>query len=432
MLRRKIMDSLKEWKAKKKKECLLLKGARQVGKTFIIREFAKQSYDNIVELNLLTHPGFKEVFEGDLGMDDLIRRITLRDGSARFVPGKTLLFIDEIQECGNARTALKTIAEDGRFDCIASGSMLGIAYKEMRSVPVGYERQMEMYSLDLEEFLWALGFDDVPIGYLRGFFERTENVHESDNDAFLKRLREYAIVGGMPSVVNKYIETKNFGEVHEEQKRIIASYLDDIIKYAPTTEKPKIRACYLSIPEQLAKENKKFQYSMVEKGSTAKKFGNSLEWLRDAGLIKFCSNVSLPNFPLPAYSEADYFKVYMTDTGILNAMYGFDMKAEVYNNTLTGPVKGGIYENLIADILLKKGIPLNYYKPSEGRQEIEFLITKEGKAVPLEVKAGNGRTISLDEFIERFDPPYALKLISGNVGRNGKKITLPLYMAMFL
>jgi hypothetical protein len=267
---------------------------------------------------------------------------------------------------------------------------------------------------------------------MKEFFDRKKRIDEAANETLLKKLREYAVIGGMPAAVNKYLETNNFGLVHEVHKEIISSYLDDIAKYAPETEKPKVRNCYLSIPSQLAKENKKFQYSKVEKGSNARKFENSLEWLRDAGLIKFCRNVSVPIFPLPAYDQDGYFKVYLTDIGILNAMYGFKMKEEVYNNTLKGPAKGGIYENLIADILLKKDMPLNYYKPNEGRQEIEFLLTNGDGVIPLEVKAGNGRTLSLDEFIKKFDPPYALKLISGNVGTEGKKITLPLYMAMFL
>jgi hypothetical protein len=426
------MDSLVKWKKEKKKECLLVNGARQVGKTFIIREFGKQNYENVVEINFLKRSRMKDAFEGDLGMNEIIKRISAYDITAKFTEGKTLLFLDEIQECGNARTALKFIAEDNRFDCIASGSMLGIAYKSTASVPVGYERRIEMYSLDLEEFLWAVGYDDARIGYLKEYFDCKKIVPSGINEAFTEKLKEYAIVGGMPSVVNKFIETNNFGDVHEEQRMIISSYLDDIAKYAPPAEKPKVRSCFLSIPVQLAKENKKFQYSVVKKGSGAKTFDGSLEWLRDAGLIKFCHNVSTPTFPLPAYDQEGYFKVYMADIGLLTAMYGFDMNAEIYGNTLKGPAKGGIYENLIADILLKKGIPLNYYKPSESRQEIEFLLTERGCIIPLEVKSKNGKTLSLDEFIRRFDPPYALKLVSGNIGVNDKKVTMPHYMAMFL
>ncbi|MCL2142881.1 MAG: ATP-binding protein [Methanomassiliicoccaceae archaeon] len=432
MLKRKIMDVLVGWKAEKSKKCLLLKGARQVGKTFIVREFAKQYYDNIVELNFFIRPEFKDAFEGSLLMDDLIKKITSIDNSMRFTEGRTLLFLDEVQECGNARTALKPIAEDGRFDCIASGSMLGVSYKNTRSIPVGYEKQVEMYSLDFEEYLWAVGYEASHIEHLKEYFDGRKPVPKAINDAFMEKLREYAVVGGMPSVVNIFLETKNFGLVHEEQKGIIASYLDDIAKYASRSEKPKVRKCYASVPDHLARENKRFMYSAAEKGSNAQKLENSLEWLADAGLVKICGNVTSPFFPLPAYSRAGQFKVYLTDIGILNAMYGPEMKNSFYMNTLAGPAKGGIYENLVADILLKKNVPLRYYRLPESMQEVEFLLTKGENIIPLEVKAGNGRTISLDNYITRYGPPYALKLISGNVGMNGRKLTLPLYMALFL
>ena len=432
MLRRKIMDDLVRWKARKKKECLLVKGARQIGKTFIIREFAKQNYENIVELNFVTKEEHKKIFGGNLDMDTIIEEITIRDRNARFVPGKTLLFLDEIQDCGNARTALKPIAEDGRFDCIASGSMLGVAQKSIRSVPVGYERHMEMHSLDFEEFLWATGNGEETMAYMKQYYDAKKTVPQSSNAVLHKRLREYAVIGGMPSVINIYLETKNFGLVQEEQERIRASYMSDITNYAPDAEKPKIRSCYDSIPRQLAKENKKFQYSEVEEGSGAKKYENSLEWLRDAGMIKFCYNVSEPEFPLPAYIKKNQFKVYLTDIGILNSMYGFKMKSEIYNETLKGTAKGWFYENIIADILMKKGIPLNYFKPEKGTQEIEFLLTGEERIIPVEVKSRNGSTMSLNEFISKRNPPYALKFVGGNVGVDGKKITLPLYMAIFL
>jgi hypothetical protein len=432
MLRRKIMDDLIRWKNEKERECLLLTGARQVGKTFIIREFAKQNYKNVIELNFVTDPELKKIFKGALYMDTLIQEITDRIPTAKFEQGKTLLFLDEIQECGDARTALKPIAEDDRYDCIASGSMLGIAYKTTRLIPIGYERRLEMFSLDFEEFLWGMGYDDPQIRNLEEYFNKRKQVPVSSNDVYMKRFREYAIVGGMPAVVNKFIKTKNFGEVQKEQEMIIAAYIDDIARYLSTQEKVKVTSCYLSIPTQLAKENKKFQYSVVEQGTGAEKYESSLEWLRDAGLIKFCHRATSPFFPLPSYNDTGSFKIYMADIGLLNAMYGLKMKSEFYNNTLKGPAKGGIYENLMADVLIKKGIPLNYYKPDEGRQEIEFLLVNDDGVVPIEVKAGNGKTLSLTKYIEKYKPPYALKFVNGNVGSDGKRITMPHYMSMFL
>ena len=286
--------------------------------------------------------------------------------------------------------------------------------------------------MDFEEYLWAIGMRAENIGEIKKHFDTKTMIDKFSNDIMFGHLREYIIIGGMPSVVKKFIETKNFGEVHKEQQIIISSYLDDIALYAPAAEKPKARSCYMSIPKQLAKENKKFQYSVVEKNGTARKFDSSVDWIRDAGLVKLCTNVSNPVFPLAGYVNEQYFKLYASDIGLLAAMYGFELKTEIYNNTLKGSVKGGIYENLIADILLKKNLPLNFFKPSESRQEIEFLYTHGGNVIPIEVKAGNTPSYSLDEFLKDFKPPYGLKFITGNIGQADKKITMPLYMAMFL
>ncbi|MDR2201294.1 MAG: ATP-binding protein [Clostridiales bacterium] len=435
MLKRKFTAELEEWKNTKKTECLLVEGARQIGKTFIIREFGRRNYGNFIEINLLKQEYFKKVFEGGLdnSFSALFSRLTLQDPAIRFIPGKTLLFIDEIQECGPARTALKFIAEQNGIDCVASGSMLGIAYKNVASVPVGYERKVEMFSLDFEEFLWAKGYTADQIAALKDYFVKKEKVPPDVNGAMLAVLREYMVVGGMPEVVNRFIETKNYGLVFDEQTKILKSYLDDIAKYAPAAERPKARACYLSAPRQLAKEYTKFQYSVVEKGGASRKFDSSLEWLHDAGLVKFCFNVSNPVFPLAGYEKKDQFKIYLSDPGLLNAMYGFEMKDAVLSNTLTGPAKGGIYENLIADVLFKKKRPLYYYKPDNSGQEIEFLIHDGAAAIPVEVKSGNGQTYSLNEFLKSFKPPYGLKFIAGNVGADPDgKITLPLYLSMFL
>ena len=428
------MKTLLEWKNSKGKKPLLVKGARQIGKTFIIREFGKQNYENIIELNFSLYAEHKTFFDGNLDVNEIIRKITITKEfeNEKFIPEKTLIFLDEIQDCGDARTALKSFAEDGRFDVIASGSMLGIAYKQTRSIPVGYESQIEMFSMDFEEYLWAHGFNDEKIKWYKDYFDNRTKVDEFLNEKMFSLLREYIVVGGMPAAVNKFFETNNFGELHKTQIEIIDSYLDDIAKYAPRAEKPKARNCYLSLPKQLAKENKKFQFAVVEKKGTARKFDNSIEWLRDAGLIKLCNNVATPTFPLVAYTQAGYYKVYASDIGILNAMYGFEIKKAIYDNTLKGAMKGGIYENLIADILLKKNLPLYYYKPAENKQEIEFLYTQDSNIIPLEVKSGNSATRSLNDFIKEFNPPYALKFITGNVGQAGAKITLPLYMAMFL
>lgn len=432
MLKRKFMNRLIQWKMRHRDECLLIKGARQIGKTFLVREFGREQYQSVIEINFEEHPSWKEIFQGDLDAESIKRRISLFIPGVRFIPGHTLLFLDEIQSCPEARTALKFLAMDHSMDTVATGSLLGINYREISSFPVGYERQETMYSLDFEEFLWASGFPESVMSDMRPFFENKEKVPPAINGQMMKLLREYMVVGGMPSVCNCFIDTDNYGEVDREQRKILATYLNDMEKYASVPEKPKVRDCYLSIPRQLARENKKFKYSLVEKGGSARKFGNSLSWLRDAGLVDFCYNLSTPSFPLAAYVKEDQFKIYGSDIGLLTAMYGFDMKKAVVDDTLLGPMKGGIYENLVSDMLTKREIPLVYYSVPDNTQEIEFLISRDAQIIPVEVKSKNGSSVSLNHLLERKDIPFGYKLISGNVGVAGKKITLPLYMAMFI
>ena len=432
MLQRKIIQKLINWKENKKSECLLVKGARQIGKTFIIDKFGSENYRNYIYINFIENPALMTIFEGSLEADEIYKKISVSFQNMELAAGETLIFLDEIQECPNARTALKFLALDNKYDVIASGSLLGINYKEISSVPVGYETQIEMHSLDFEEFLWAIGMSAEAIGHVREYFNNLLKVPESIQTQMMKYLREYAVIGGMPAVINRYLETNNFGEVQKEQDKILNSYMDDIAKYASITEKPKTRNCFLSVPRQLAKENKKFQFSVVEKGSTSRKYANSLEWLRDANLIRFCYNVSTPSFPLAAYEREDQYKIYLNDIGLLVAMYGFEIKKEIINNTFKGPAKGGVYENLVADILIKKDRKLNYYKTDNNSQEIEFLINGEGAVIPIEVKSGYGPTISLDNLLQNPDIKFGYKLTARNSGQVDKKITLPLYMAMFL
>lgn len=432
MLKRKVYKELLEWKNKKNKECLLVKGARQVGKTFIIEQFGKENYKNYLYINFFLSPETCDIFEGSLKAEDIYKKISLYFPEINLAPHETLIFLDEIQECPNARTALKFLAIDNQFDVIASGSLLGISYKPVPSIPVGYERQIVMYPLDFEEFLWATNMSDETISYVKSFFDKKIKVDNGVNKKMLEKLREYMVVGGMPAVVNAYLETNNFAEVHRTQQVILNTYLDDFTKYPENVEKTKVRDCYLSIPRQLAKENTKFKYSVVEKGSSARKYGCSVEWLRDANLVNIIHNVSLPTIPLNAYEKEDQFKVYLNDIGLIVAMYGYDIKALIMSNKLTGPAKGGIYENLVSDILVKRGHKLNYYKTDDNSEEIEFLIEQNASVIPIEVKSGNGASASLNKFIEKFNPPYAYKIITGNLGIADKKITLPLYMAMFI
>ena len=427
------------WKKEKKKECLLVKGARQVGKTYLIREFGKNEYESFVEINFHEQKSLKVVFEGDKSAEEIYKRLTANIPGVRLIPGKTLIFLDEIQKCADARTALKFLAEDGRYDVIASGSLLGLSYgkddddevEKIESIPVGYEKPVMMYSLDFEEFLWAYGYNNDTIEYLKGFYTTKEKIPPDICSKFESLVREYLVVGGMPEVVADFVQNKDFTRVQQIQDKILTSYSDDIAGHAKGAEKVKVRACFDSIPRQLAKENKKFKYSEVEHKATARKYRDSVQWLMDANMAYLCCNTTTPMLPLRAYEKENEFKLYIADTGLLLAMFGFETKKALLNGNLRGFAKGGIYENFVAETLVKSGYSLHYYKPDDS-MELEFIIEKAGEVMPIEVKAGNTATKSLDGFIRDFNPAEAYKLIFGNVGAADKKLTLPHFLAMFI
>ena len=437
-LRRKFYDQLLDWKTSKVKECLLVKGARQVGKTYIIRKFGRENYANFIEINFSKEPQLISAFEGNLDAETIFSGISAIRRDFEVIPGNTLLFLDELQDCPNARTAFKFLAEDGRCDVVASGSLLGIKYKyrkrrelkEPRSIPVGYERQLTMHSLSFEEFLWANGISEELIGQLHGYFDRREIVPEVLNGRFHQLVREYIVVGGMPEVVSHYVEDRHFGHVQTLQEKLLASYVDDIHKYAEPVDVPKIEMCFRAVPRTLAKENRKFKYSEVEKGGSARKFFGCVEWLKDAWLAAMaeCVNEALPG--LSAYVREDWFKLYLSDVGLLSCAYGMLVKREILAGTLVGSVKGGVYENFVAMVLQRNGHALRYYRNDEN--EVEFLAETAEGVVPVEVKARTGRTLSLDKLLTHPQIPFGYKLIGGNVGVVGKKITLPHYMAMFI
>ncbi len=432
MLKRKITQQLREWRKNKREECLLVKGARQVGKTYAISDFGQTEYQKFITINFIESPELKAIFEGDLSSNAIKKRLSLFMPGIAFVDGNTLLFLDEIQECPNARTALKFLAQDSSIDVIASGSLLGISYREVTSVPVGYERQMDMFGLDFEEYLWALGYDGQVSDELRGHFQELEPLAEEVHQNMLRHFREYMAIGGMPAVVQSFVDSQNFSVAFSGQEMILNTYLDDIAKFAEAGIRNKARECYLSIPRQLAKENTKFKYGLVEKRGTARKFETALDWLRDANVVRYCHAVTTPQFPLRAYEDDTRFRIYAADSGLLTAMYGFEMMSAVVNDKLEGPMKGGFYENIVADMLTKAGADLHYWMNDKGNIEIEFLLEQDARVVPVEVKARRGSTASLNTFLERDDIERGYKLTSGNLGIAGKKITAPLYMAPYL
>jgi predicted AAA+ superfamily ATPase len=409
----------------------LIKGARQVGKTYSVRQFARDNYARFIELDFIENEGYKTIFNGDLDADTLVKQISLRVPSADLIPGKTLIFLDEVQACPRARTAMKYLSADKRFDVIASGSMLGIKYKEVPSFPVGYVETLEMHALDFEEFLWANGVRPTSIDDIRSYFENREPVPAAMHDRMMALFREYITVGGMPQVVRAFTENHNFAEALRLQRGILDGYKDDIAKYAEGIEKTKARACFESIPKHLSKDYKKFRYSLVEKGGTARKYGGSLEWLFDANIINFCHNLGVPELPFEGNAQSDAFKVYMRDTGLLVAMLEDGSQSDIIDGNL-GIYKGAIYENIIADIFTKSGKKLYYYEKN-NRLEIDFFIRRNGEATAIEVKAAdNTKSKSLRTVIAREGVKRGIKLSSKNIGRTACIESYPLYMAIFL
>jgi predicted AAA+ superfamily ATPase len=381
----------------------------------------------------------KGVFEGELTSDEILKRMTAYVRDFELIPGNTLIFLDEIQCCGNARTAVKYLAMDFRFDVISSGSLLGLTYGEdddeaieiPESVPVGYETQITMHSLDFEEFLWADGYDSAAIDTLKSYYTSGATIPAAVHEKYESLFREFIVVGGMPEVVNDYVQHHDFNRVDRLQQDILAEYRDDIAKHAKGKEKVLVRMCYDAIPVQLMKEQKKFQYSTVERGQTRKKYGGSVQWLKDSAMVQVCYNLNEPYLPLKANANGDQFKLYINDTGLLCCSYGFETKLAVLNDTITGNARGGIYENAISECLIKRGYSLYYYKP-DSIHEIEFFIERSGAVIPIEVKAGNRSTPSLNQYIARYRPPFAYKLTNTQNGRVDEKITLPHYMVMFI
>ena len=432
MLERKIYQDLINWKNNKNKKSLIVKGARQVGKTFIIDKFCRENYKNYVSINFFENEEYASIFEGGLDVDNIIKRLTIILPNINLVPYETVIFLDEIQDCPRAITALKFLTIDKRFDIIASGSLLGINYKdEIPSYPVGYVEHLELHSLDFEEFCYANGMSKDALLYLKEYFNDLKPVPDSIHNKMMQLFKEYIIVGGMPAVVQEFVNSHNFINVLKIQKDILEDYKMDIGKYAKETEKAKIRDCFLSIPKHLSKDYKKFRYNLVSSGGKAEKYQGSLQWLNDANIINFCYNLSIPELPLEGNSISDSFKVYMADTGLLMAMFESGSSKEIMNGNL-GIYKGAIYENVIGDILAKKGKKL-YYFEYNSTIEIDFFIKYNDKIAAIEVKsADNTKSKSLKSIIEKWGVEQGIKLSSKNIGISDKIISIPLYMVIFL
>ena len=398
------------------------------------KQIAEENYEEIVEINFKQIPSAMDIFSGDLTVDNMVMAMRFRFPEKKIIPGKTMIFLDEIQECQEAITSLKFWALDNRFDVIASGSLLGIDYKRASSYPVGYVDYLKMYGIDFEEFLWGMGISEDMIMNLCGYLDSKTAIPEAIHSQMMKYFGQYVAIGGMPEAVQKYIDTKDFREVDRIQRSLLQGYQYDIAHYATAEEKVKAEKCYLSLAKQLLdKENHKFQYKEVEHGGRAQKYFSSIEWLLRADMLYLCKLVTDIRFDLDDYARDDFFRAYTTDLSLLMAMKDFSLKQYIIENTLAGNSKGGIFECAVADALHKKGYQLYFYKNETTKKEIDVIIQKDGKVVPIEVKSGNTCANSLKSIVKNNkDISYGYKFIDGNVGTSEEGIiTLPLYMIAF-
>lgn len=432
MLKRKIYNELTVWKESNVKKALLIMGARQVGKTTTIRLFGVENYSHFIEINFEKTPLAKQAFAGNLDAQTIILNLSAM-GYGPFEKGKTLIFFDEIQSCPQARTAIKFLVEDGRFDYIESGSLLGINYKDVSSYPVGFEQQIEMYPLDFEEFLWGCGVTEEVVSILRKAYETCTPVSEFLHEQMMKYLHQYLLIGGMPEVVQTFVGNHDLNRVLRTQKNIVNSYRDDISKYA-AHEKHLAKKVFDAIPEQLCKKDKRFILASLEKGASQRKYGDATEWLTDAGIALFSFNVSGLELPFSFLEKRNLYKLFMIDTGLLCCMSLSGMQFQVLSGDI-GINEGALTENFVATELVKHGKTLNYYD-KKSRQELDFVFNDGGRIGIIEVKSGNdyrkhaSLSAALSEYPSRIG--RAMVFSKFNVGKADRITYYPLYMMMFV
>lgn len=434
-LKRKIDEFLINWKHSQDKLPLIVKGARQVGKTDAIENFAKNNYKHVVEINFILQKQFKNIFDDGFEADKIIKNISLIEPNFQFVPGETLIFFDEIQDCINCATSLKSFNIDGRYDVICSGSLMGINYKEIESNSVGNKQDYEMYSLDFEEFLWAKGYQDNQIEDLLEHMRSCTPLSKVQYDVMLENFKEYMVVGGMPAIVRRFIENKNFSGILEMQEQILLDYKEDITKYAEGLNQTRILNVYNKIPVFLGNKNKKFQISKVEHGARNREYVGTVDWLNNAGIINVCYCLEQPELPLKGNYNPDNYRIYFRDTGLLIGSLDEEAQEDLRNNKNFNTYKGAIYENIVADMLVKQGYQLYFYKNEKGTIEMDFFARDTNSLIPIEVKANDAATVSLNNLIDNTtyrDIKYGIKLCNKNIGYNGKFYTFPYFLTFLL
>lgn len=436
LLERKIDKFLIEWKQNPNRKPLIVKGARQIGKTESIRAFGRANYDSVLEMNFVLQKKFRNIFNDGYEVDQIIKNITILEPSWKIVPNKTLLFFDELQKCPNCATSLKSFCQDGRFDVICSGSLMGIYYEEIESNAVGFKEDYDMYSMDFEEFLWAKGYSKQQVEDLYEHMLSLKPFTQIEMDTFMGVFRDYMTLGGMPEVVKMYIDNGHFGGTLKLQRQLLRDYEEDITKYAKWADKAKILAVYNHIPTFLAKENKKYQITKIAKGARNREYIGAVDWLKEAGVINVCYCLNNVELPLKGNYEADYYKIYYHDIGLLIASLDEEAQDDLRVNKNFGTYKGAIYENVVGEMLRKSGYDqLYFYKHDNPSIEMDFFVRDADSLVPVEVKAKDGATASLNNLIKWDSYPevkYGIKFGYKNIGWNGSFYTFPYFLAFLL
>ena len=431
-LKRKIDYYLNEWKNSSNKLPLIVKGARQIGKTYSIRNFGKNNYKTFIEINFVLQPQFKTIFEDGFEVDNIIKNITLKMPELELNENNTLIFFDEMQDCISTATSLKSFREDGRYDVICSGSLMGINYKEIESNSVGNKEDYVMKSLDFEEFLWAKGYNSEQINDLFKNMIELQPLSKLQYDVMMSNFKEYMIIGGMPAIVSQFIKNKNYSGILKMQQQILLDYEEDITKYAGGLDKTKILNCYRKF---LGNENKKFQISKIADGARNREYVGVIEWLSNAGIVNVSYAMEQASLPLKGNYNPDNYRLYFADTGLLIGSLEEEVQQDLRNNENMNTYKGALYENIVGDMLVKAGYNLYFYKEDRKKIKMDFFIRDMESLIPVEVKANDNATASLKNLIDGDkykDIKYGIKLCNKNIGFNGKFYTFPYFLTFLL
>lgn len=435
LLKRKIDKYLTDWKNRSDRKPLIIKGARQIGKTRSVEWFAGQNYASVIEINFIEQKKYREIFNDGFEVDAILKNISLLNPELKFIPGNTIFFFDELQACPNCATSLKFFKLDGRFDVICSGSLMGISYNEIESNSVGYKEDYEMHSMDFEEFLWAMGYNDEFTADLLSHMLDVRPLSELQMDTLMSLFRDYVIIGGMPEVVSTYVRNKNFSGTLDIQRQLLKDYEEDITKYVEGLDKAKVKAVYNHISTFLAKENKRFQITKIARNARNRDYMGCVEWLADAGVVNVCYCLNQPELPLKGNYDPKMYKIYFKDTGLLIASLDEEAQEDLRANRNLGTYKGAIYENIVGDMLVKQGYRLFYYHSDRPALEMDFFIRDADSLIPVEVKANGGATASLNRLLndDKYnDVKYGIKLGYRNIGFNGKFYTFPYFLTFLL